>query len=127
MSYLSADITTAADGPFQLSALFKIAGGTIAGVTVTPSAAASGSTPPLPAPAARIPQQTVVQADPGNGSNLIYVGTDGSLLPTAGGGTGIVLAAGVSYTFVDTPLTGIWVSASANGTKLNAIASGGFQ
>lgn len=116
MSYLTADITTASDGPFDVAKLF--AGGTITGVTLTPAAPA---TPP------RIARQCIIQADPGNTTNLVYVGTDASLLPTAGGGIGNSLAAGDSLTLEDVALTGVYVSASANGVKMNIIAQGGFQ
>jgi hypothetical protein len=118
MSYLTVDITTASDGPFQLSALFAIGGGTIAGATVTPS---SPATPP------RIVKELIIQADPGNSTNFAYVGTDATLLPTSGGGIGNSLAAGDPLILHDVALAGVYLSASANGVKINVIANGGFQ
>lgn len=127
MSYLTVDITTASDGPFQLSALVA-PGASITGATITPSAAATSSSPGLPAPAPRIAKQILIQADPGNSSNLVYVGTDSSLLPTSGGGIGASLAAGDFLPALENvPLTGVWLSASANSTKINIIIQGGFQ
>lgn len=126
MSYLTVDITTAADGPFQLSALL-VPGASIAGVTVTPSAAAAGSSPGLPAPAPRIVEELLVQGDSGNTTKLACVGTDASLLPASGGGVGNSLAAGQTITLHKVPTTGVWLSASADATKINLILNGGFQ
>jgi hypothetical protein len=126
MSYMTVDITTAADGPFQLSALFA-PGATITGVTITPSAAAVDPSPGLPAPPPRIAKRLVLQGDPGNITKLAYVGTDASLLPTSGGGIGNSLRAGDVLVLEDVALTGIWLSASADATKINVIAQGGFQ
>jgi hypothetical protein len=120
MSYMTVDITTAADGPFQLSALFA-PGATITGVTITPSSASLPETPP------RIVKQLVLQGDPGNTTKLGYVGTDASLLPAAGGGIGNALRAGDVLVLEDVALAGVWLSASADGTKINVIANGGFQ
>lgn len=126
MSYMTVEITTTTDGPFQLSALF-VPGASIAGVTITPSAAPSGASPGLPAPPPRITKQLVIQADPGNTTNFAYVGTDASLLPAAGGGIGHSLAAGDALILEDVALTGVFLSANADTVKINIIASGGFQ
>lgn len=116
MAYLTAAITTHTDGPFQLATLFE--GGTIAGVTLTPAA---------PEKPPRIAKQCIIQADPGNTTNLIYVGTDATMLPTSGGGIGNSLAAGDTLILEDVPLTGVYLAASADSAKVNVIAQGGFQ
>ena len=117
MAYLTVTFTDSTKGPYSLAKLFG--GGTITGVTLTPAAPA---TPP------RIPAQTVIQGDPGNSSNLGYVGTDATMLPTSGGGIGYSLTAtGIPLVLTDTPLAGVFLGASANGVKINVITQGGFQ
>jgi hypothetical protein len=115
MAYLTAEITDDSKGPFSLAELFE--GGSITGVTLAPTA---------PAKPASTPRQVFVQADPGNSTNHIYVGTDASMLPTSGGGA-YSLAAGDSIVFENASLEGIFVSASASNIKVNVIAQGGFQ
>jgi hypothetical protein len=116
MAYLTATITVATAAPFQLSSLFAL--GSATGVTVTPTA---------PAKPPRIAKQLIIQADPGNSTNFAYVGTDASMLPTAGGGVGNSLAAGQPLILLDIALTGVYLAASAAGVKINVIARGGFQ
>lgn len=115
MAYLTVDITNASDGPFSLATLF--AGGTIAGVTLTPAV------PPKPP---RIVAQLLLQADPANAGDVL-VGTDASMLPTAGGGTGQDLQAGSGLQLNNVALTGVFISATAAPAKVNIIANGGFQ
>jgi hypothetical protein len=117
MAYMTVTFTDATKGPYSLAKLF--AGGTIAGVTLTP---ATPATPP------RIANQLTIQGDPANSTSLGYVGTDATMLPTAGGGVGYSLSAtGVPLVLTDVALTGVFLGASANGTKINVIAQGGFQ
>ena len=117
MAYMTVTFTDATKGPYSLATLF--AGGTIAGVTLTPA---------TPAKPPRIANQCTIQGDPGNSAGLGYVGTDASMLPTAGGGVGYSLTAtGVPLVLTKEPLTGVFLSASANGVKINVIAQGGFQ
>jgi hypothetical protein len=117
MAYLTVNITIAADGPFNAATLFG--GGTITGATLTPA---------TPAKPPRIANQLIIAAAPGNGANLIYIGTDASLLPTSGGGTGIVLSAtSQPLVLTDIDLAGVYISASANTTSFSMIAQGGFQ
>jgi hypothetical protein len=117
MAYLTVNFTDATKGPFSLATLF--AGGTITGVTLTPAA---------PAKPPRIASQVIIQGDPANSTNLGYVGTDATMLPTAGGGVGYSLSAsGVPLVLTDVALTGVFLGASANGTKINVITQGGFQ
>ena len=117
MADLTVTFTDATKGPYSLATLF--AGGTITGVTLTPAA---------PAKPPRIASQLTIQGDPGNSANLGYVGTDATMLPTSGGGVGYSLSStGVPLVLTDVALTGVFLGASANGTKINVIAQGGFQ
>ena|SRR5580658_8626689 len=119
MAYMTVTFTDTTKGPFNLLTLWKaaIAGSLPAGVTVTP---ATPATPP------RIAAQLPIQNDE-NSAGTLYVSTDASALPTAGGGVGQKLDPGGATEFLNQPLTGVYLSASANSTIANILAEGGFQ
>lgn len=127
MSYMTVLFTDNTLGPFRLSDLFAAAaaGNTIPGVTLTPS---SAGPPALPRTPPRIAKQLIMQADAGNSDIPINIGTDASMLPTAGGGIGASLIAGQFLTLEDAPLDGVYISCTQDTeAALNIIVQGGFQ
>lgn len=113
-------ITDSTKGPFNLAAVIAtaIALGSTTGLTVAPTA---------PAKPPRIANEIKVQPDPAN-TGIAYLGTDANLLPTAGGSTGIQLAAtSATQTLTNISLAGVYFAGSANGTKISFLIQGGFQ
>ena len=118
MASISVVINTATSGPFNVAQLF--AGNTYSGaVTVPPATPLQPQSKPL---------YMSIQADPANGSELVYVG-DENIAPATAGAAGQVLVAGATTQVqnVEQAIAQRYVSASANGAVLHIEVLGGFQ